>query len=161
MSSVVVDTNVLIVANNNAPQASPDCIVSCINKLVDIKESMIISVDSSYRIFNEYMDYNSFSGQPGMGDVFFKWLWNNQANIKHCEQVPITLSDDGLSFEEFPDDPALAAFDPSDRKFVAVANASQYNPNILNAVDSDWWNFNAQLESHGINIEILCPGQFT
>jgi hypothetical protein len=45
---------------------------------------------------------------------------------------------DPSNFEQFPDVPELAGFDPSDRKCVAVAFASQHRPEILNAIDTDW-----------------------
>ena len=79
-------------------------------------------------------------------------------NPDRCESVEITprndLEDD---FHEFPDDPALANFDRSDRKYVAVARASQQSPVILNATDSDWWHHRETFEKHGVVIEFLCP----
>jgi hypothetical protein len=59
-------------------------------------------------------------------------------------------------FEAFPDDPDLAAFDLSDRKFVAVTRASAHSPEVLNAVDTDWWTFRAPLLRHGVRVEFLC-----
>jgi hypothetical protein len=71
----------------------------------------------------------SSAGQPGPGDAFFKWLWDNQGHLDHCRQVSITRMKGGSrSFEEFPDDPDLARFDREDRKFVAVAIASGEQP---------------------------------
>ena len=60
-------------------------------------------------------------------------------------------------FKNFPDDPDLDDFDPDDRKFVAVALASGTAPEILNASDTDWWNYRRPLERHGINVKFLCP----
>ncbi|MBC6473672.1 MAG: hypothetical protein GDA48_13345 [Hormoscilla sp. GM102CHS1] len=61
------------------------------------------------------------------------------------------------NFQEFPQDPALADFDLSDRKFVALALAYPEKPPILNAVDSDWRNFHDRLSTHGVRVEFLCP----
>jgi len=103
----------------------------------------------------------SFSGQPGPGDAFFKWVWQNQQNPILCELVTIHPSvQGGDDFDEYPDNPELSEFDPTDRKFVAAARASKSSPPILNAVDSDWWNFRDVLHRHGLKIEFLCPGQF-
>jgi hypothetical protein len=60
-------------------------------------------------------------------------------------------------FAEFPDDDALRGFDVSDQKFVAVALASNEHPPILNAVDSDWWNYGPALARHDVVVENLCP----
>ncbi len=59
-------------------------------------------------------------------------------------------------FEEFPDDPALEGFDPDDRKFIAVAVAHPEGPPILQAVDSQWWDFRAAFRRNGIIVEFIC-----
>lgn len=161
MKAVVVDTNVLVVANQKVEQATPDCILACVSTLEKIKQKRITLLDSGMRILEEYRRYANLSGQPGLGDIFFKWLWNNQAHPKYCRIVDVTPKlDDPEDFEEFPNDPALEGFDRSDRKFVAVAMASQCNPVILNATDSDWWDFRKQLENHGLRIDFLCAELF-
>jgi hypothetical protein len=103
----------------------------------------------------------SLGGQPGFGDKFLKWVFYHQASPDHCELVEIHPRDGSEDdFVEFPDDPALARFDRSDRKFAAVARASQYNPAVLNATDSHWWIHRDALGRHGIVIEFLCHEQF-
>ena len=115
------------------------------------------------RILNEYIQQKelSFSGQPGVGDAFFRWALNNQANLLRCDLVEIhPRNNSEYDFEEFSDDPDLERFDQSDRKFVAVARANQHQPSILNLVDSDWWSFRESLVKHGVTVEFSCPGQF-
>ena len=158
MKAVVVETNVLIVANEKSEQATPDCILACVDALEKVRQKRITLLDSGMRIFDEYLRYASLSGQPGLGDSFMKWLWTNQAHPRHCQLINISpKSDDPEDFEEFPNDPALEEFDRSDRKFVAVAKASQRQSKIMNATDSDWWIFRKQLANHGITIKFLCP----
>lgn len=153
-----MDTNVAVVANGRTPQAGDRCVETCIAKLLEMTERHQVLLDEQGSILEEYRRHLSPSGQPGPGDAFFKWLWNNQANPQHCRQVPITPTDDkGRGFDEFPDDPDLASFDRADRKFVAVAVASGESPPILNASDSDWWNYRNALDRHGITIQFLCP----
>lgn len=154
----MVETNVLVVANNKSEQAGPECILACVKALEEIKQKRLTLLDSEMRIFDEYKKHAKFAGQPGLGDSFFKWLWNNQANKKYCRLVEITpLNDDPFNFEELPDDPALVDFDRSDRKFVAVALASKRKPKIVNATDTDWWHHKAALMKHRVTIEFLCP----
>lgn len=153
---VVIDTNVPIVANGKTEQAGPDCILACMAKLSHTRDECCVLLDSRNRILNEYSKKLSHSGEPGLGDGFFKWLFENQVNPEHCRQVPLKCHKN-RGFEEFPDDPNLRDFDEDDRKFVAVALASGTRPKVLNASDTDWWDHRQALQKHGVEIVFLCP----
>ena len=158
MKTFVVDTNVPVVANGAADHAPPDCVLACLDCIEKVKKRGIVLLDSAQLILKEYMNNLSLSGQPGAGDAFLRWVWINQANPLYCEIIPITPNPlDENDFEEFPDDPNLGGFDPSDRKFVAIAISSGKNPQVLNAVDTDWWNFRRALRQHGVRVKFLCP----
>ena len=157
MAAVVMDTNVAVVANAKTPQAGLDCVSACISTLIEARDRHRVLLDDQGMILEEYRRRLSPSGQPGPGDAFFKWLWDNHWNADHCRHVPVTPVPGQRSFEEFPDDPDLATFDRSDRKFVAVALASGEQPPILNASDTDWWNHRQALSRHGVEVRFLCP----
>lgn len=158
MADVVFDTNVPVVANGLAGQASKACVEACIDRLLQSRAEDVVLVDAGGLIFEEYQRYLAHRGQPGTGDAFFKWLWDNQANEAHCRRVPITsIHPDPRGFLEFPDDPRLATFDASDRMFVAVLVAAGSQPAIVNASDTDWWNARDVLAEHGVSIEFVCP----
>ena len=152
----MVDTNVPLVANGKAEQADLECEVACVRKLIQIQSEQRTLLDDKMLIMGEYRRNLSQSGQPGVGDAFFKWLWENQANEQHCRTVPLTVHAD-RGFVEFPDDARLRSFDLADRKFVAVALASGTAPQVLNASDTDWWYDRQTLAEHGIQIVFLCP----
>ncbi|MEM8810208.1 MAG: hypothetical protein AAGF01_29660 [Cyanobacteria bacterium P01_G01_bin.38] len=76
-------------------------------------------------------------------------------NQKHCDRTPITTHPT-RSFEEFPEDTQLDKFDLSDRKFVALSRTHSAKPPILNAVDSDWQEFESILAKY-VHIQFLCP----
>jgi hypothetical protein len=157
VKSVIVETNVIAVANGEAEQASPACVIACLDALEAARRKTVV-IDSNELCFKEYFRHASWSGQPGAGDEFAKWLWDRQAYTKHCERVALTpKSGEQDGFDEFPDDPELRGFDRSDRKFVAIAKASRRKPTILNATDTDWWNFRTPLGKNGIRIHFLCP----
>ena len=160
MSAVVVDTNVAIVANGRTPQAGPACVINCIDALARARSQGRIILDNLGRILQEYRRHLSAKGQPGVGDAFFKWIWDNQGNAAHCEIVEIHPRNGDEDYAEFPAAQELAGFHRKDRKFVAVALASKSNPEILNAVDQDWWDYRSELAGHGLRITFLCPGQF-
>jgi hypothetical protein len=164
MKRVVIDTNVLCVANGQSPQAGPACMLQVVERLDAVRKDDQVCLDQTGFILNEYLKQRlSLSGQPGVGDAFFKWLFQNQANPQHCRKVEVTpLNDEGTEFAEFPSDRRLARFDPADRKFVAVSRASGRRPAVvLNAVDSDWWECRQALQACGVPVEFLCPAQFT
>lgn len=134
---VVVDTNVPIVANGGTEQADPTCVLNCVASLREIQGDRVVLLDDKYLILQEYRENLGFSGQPGVGNAFFKWLFDNQGNPAHCKKVPVTIHS-VRGFEEFPDDPSLNLFDQDDRKFVAVVRASGTRPVVVNASDTDW-----------------------
>lgn len=163
MKAFVVDTNVLVVANGKADHASKDCIERSIDALKkEVQEGMLV-LDSGFRILSEYDNNARPTGQPGVGDRFYLWALKNRANPSVCELVSLTqIGNNTNAFHEFPhNDPALAGFDPSDYKFVAVALKSVNQPEIMNAVDSDWRNFEKPLRKHGVKIRFLCPVTMT
>lgn len=155
----IVDTNVPLVANDAAPQASASCIAICARKLDEIRKQHVLVLDDDWHIINEYTNNLRSSGQPGAGDAFLKWVLTNRDNPRRCSRVHLTPggAQDEQDFAEFPRDPALTGFDPSDRKFVAVAVAHGEHPPILNAHDSDWWEYRQALAQYHVRVEFLCP----
>ncbi len=158
---VVVDTNVAVVANRRGqPQPSLNCVQACANRLLQLQQAGRVAIDNRWLIIREYRNNLNESGQPGIGDRFFKWVLTNRNNPTWCEQVAITpLDNDEEVFQEFPADEALSKFDRSDRKFVAVALAHPQHPPILSALDTDWWEARHALSRNGVTIDLLCPNE--
>lgn len=155
MAEVVIDTNVLLVASQRHNQVSPQCVSACVERLTRVREKGCVVIDNAYRILNEYQNKLDANKGKGVGEAFLKWLMQNQANPRRVVQVNLRerATDD---FDEFPD-PALAAeFDPPDRKFVAVAHAHPRKPLVLQATDSKWLRWRAQLQTHGVRVEFVC-----
>ena len=152
----LVDTNVLISANGRETHADVQCQLACIEALEKIHSEEKVLLDSIGLIMDEYSGYCSYKGEPGVGDYFFKYIHDHQQVEDKCLVVTITR-DKEKGFVEFPDHPDLTSFDPSDRKFVAVAMASGLNPAICNATDSDWEEYKAALTDVRIKVVQLCP----
>jgi hypothetical protein len=155
---VVIDTNVPIAASERSGQASPACIRACQEAILEVlQDKRRLVLDDAGRIIQEYRQNLSPSGQPGLGDQFLKWVFTNWANPERCVLVAIAVKADApADFEEFPKVEGLDDFDPSDRKFVAVANAHLEKPPILQALDSKWWGWREALASAGIIVHFLC-----
>lgn len=154
----LVDTGVALVANGQADQASPACIVACTNALHDITRQGGLVLDSLGEIFTEYKNNLLQRGQRGPGDEFLLWVITNQWTPGRCDRVTLTRSSQAPPFyAEYPPNRALAGFDPSDCKFVAAANAHPDKPPILVSLDTDWANAKLALEEAGIRLRELCP----
>ena len=153
MTSFVVDTNVAIVANGRNTNADLKCQLSCAEKLRDVVcRRQVVVVDDRDLIFDEYRGYLNFAGVPGVGDMFFRYLFNHGYDETRVRRISITpCSDDRLGFKELPEND----LDKSDRKFLAAALVAQAT--ILNATDSDWSEQEALTKSLGVTVQQLCP----
>ena len=152
MTSFVVDTNVALAANGRNTHAKRPCQLACIEKLENICRQQVIVVDDKNLIFDEYKKSLNFAGAPGVGDKFFKHLFDHGYNKTRVRRVSITpCNDDRFGFTELPEND----LDKSDRKFLAAALVAQAT--ILNATDSDWSEQEALTQSLGVTVQQLCP----
>lgn len=157
----IVDTNVPLVANlAKDPLNISDDLVDCVDECIEAIEHVTsgqgrLVIDDGNEIFDEYRKKLSLSGQSGVGDRFMKWVHDHQYLFADQDRVSITKT--GGSYAEFPEHDDLHAFDRSDRKFVAVANAHPDKPPILEATDSKWWGWSTALANVGITVIFLCP----
>lgn len=154
--TVVVDTNVVLVANRQHADVSEACVVACARHLYWIVTGGRVAIDDGYRILAEYQNKTSPHVGKRPGDAFVKWLLRNNANPDRCDQVRV-VEHEQRGFESFPDDVRLRAFDPPDRKFVAVARAHHECPPIAQAADSKWLGWSEALRDHGVTVDFLCP----
>lgn len=152
----VVDTNVLLVANEQHSDISPEGVITCIQRLDHLRKSGCVVLDDGYEILREYSQKTKPNTGNRFGDAFLKWLLQNTGNPHFVEQVHIEKHPE-RGYAEFPDDPELHDFDSADRKFVAVAAAHPKCPRILQGSDSKWTEWSERLSVHGIEVEFLCP----
>lgn len=157
MKRAVVDTNVPIVANGRPdPSAgsrvpSLDCRLAAIDFLQALLLSGRVLLDLAGEIQAEYARHLNPSGQPSVGDRFY--LAVLQSAPQRIERIHLPKAADGR-FDDFPDNPTLASFDQSDRKFAALARRAKAP--VVVATDSDWVDFCAALVRSGVKVEFLC-----
>jgi hypothetical protein len=114
MNSSVVDTNVAVVANGRETHAGAGCQLECVRRLRELVQHGVVVLDRLGLILEEYRRHLCPAGQPGVGDAFLRHLFDHAYDPTTCELVEITdIPDDSRSFEEFPNDEALAGFDPT------------------------------------------------
>lgn len=156
MSATVVDTNVVLVANGQHADVSPECVSACALALQDVMRSGKLVLDDGFQILLEYQNKTQPKKGNRPGDAFVKWALNNRANARSIDQVTLRKNDERV-FDSFPDDPDLMNFDVPDRKFVAVSAVHPGKPPIAQAVDSKWLDWAPALQRHGIQVKFLCP----
>lgn len=156
MMRAVMDTNVVLVANGAHADASPACVIACIDRLQALMKDGKVIIDDEYRIVREYHNKTTPVKNKRPGDVFLLWLLKNRANTRHVEAVKLVeVSPD--SFDDFPDADLQEHVDPPDRKFLATAAAHPDRPPVWQATDCKWLDWWPSLQGVGVLVEFLCP----
>ena len=148
---IVVDTNVLIVANGNNEQADPECELACIETLQGAKSGkQTVLLDTSNLIMDEYNRRCSHSGKLA-GNAFFKFLHDYEHSRNNVIHIPIqeTPDENGGFANLLPN-----SFHKNDRKFLAVAKAG--DGRVVNATDSHWSEHADFIKSMGVCVCELC-----
>jgi hypothetical protein len=156
MTNWVVDTNVPIVANGRREPRdprppSPVCRLAAVKFLQRTLETGKIFVDLAGAIQAEYRTYLNPHGQPGVGDRFYLAILNSAPHM--LERVDLPRRTDG-EYAACPQSLIDAGFDPSDRKFAALAK--QQRATVANATDSDWLQHRLLLEAEAVKLHFVC-----
>lgn len=153
----MVDTNVPIVANgrpdpsNGGRVASVDCRIAAVEFLQAVRQDGVVLLDIGGEIEAEYHRNLIPSGQPGVGDQFYRTILNSAPHL--VERCDLPKRADG-EYAHLPQALIDVHFDPSDRKFAALA--AKENVPVVNAIDSDWMVHRAVLEEEHISVRFLC-----
>lgn len=156
MSRCVVDTNVAIVANGRPDPVdlrppSIACRMAAITFLQGVVAQGIVLLDLDGAIQDEYRRHLNPSGAPGVGDRFYQEVLHSAPTLIERVHLPKRL--DG-EYHDLPQSLIDTGFDPSDRKFAALANKEGVT--MYNATDSDWLEHAVTLATAGIQIHNLC-----
>lgn len=155
MAPAVIDTNVLLVANGSHRDVSRECQTACVQRLLAQQQGGVTVIDTGYRILSEYQTKTRPNQPKGVGDVFLKWLLQNQHNSTRVHQVELTEVSE-RTYSEFPDQALQASFDAPDRMFAAVAHAHTDKPPVWQAADCKWLDWWPALLAKGVKVEFLC-----
>ena len=78
----VVDTNVLVVANNRDTHVEVSCQLRCVEELARLAREEVVCVDDKWLIMREYEHRTRQKGQPTPGTVFYKHLCKKMGDSK-------------------------------------------------------------------------------
>lgn len=146
----VVDTNVPLVVRFS--ERHPRLLADACEQLLDdiISEGRAVVTDLAGEIMEEYFHRLNYSGAPTLGDVFVKWVFDNRWTWDASTRPDI----DPVGPYEYGvlagDD---ADFDPSDRKFIAVAKVA--GAPIHQAADTKWLDWGDALARHTVEVRFV------
>lgn len=156
MIRCVVDTNVPIVANgrpdlNGAPIPAIMCRIAAVQFLQDLFVEGRLVLDLAGDMQAEYRRHLNPAGQPGVGDRFYQIVLHSAPNLVERVELPRRADNE---YASLPQSLIDAGFDPSDRKFAAMAR--QENIPVYNSTDSDWIEAEFVLAAEAIEVRHLC-----
>jgi hypothetical protein len=143
----VVDTNVPLVVK--FPKGHPQELVDACEELLEaiIEHDGPVVTDQADEIVEEYFNQLNRSGQTTLGDAFAKWVFDRRWSWDESMRPDIE-PEGGSAYGALGGD--HESFDPSDRKFVAVAKRSRAP--IRQATDTKWLDWGDALERHEVEV---------
>ncbi len=155
MTGSVVDTNVAVVANGGADvTAAIECQLKCVEALQQIVKKGVLALDTDGDILAEYQKRLKPEGQPGVGDLFYRHVIDNQGNAKRVRTHDTGHLRANALRDAFAATSTLADFDADDRVFALCAVAA--NATVLTATDSDWADHEAGLRACRVKLKFVC-----
>lgn len=156
MTEVIVDTNVVVVSNEQNTDVVDSCVNACKRFIAGIASGRVVLLDAADEIRAEYAQAIRMGRPYQLGAQFLLHVLQHQYDSRHVRRVDLEKRPDG-GFADFPDTPELATFDRADRKFAVLARKT--GTAVANATDSDWADHVSALNAHGIAIDFLCGCQ--
>src|SRR5262245_56802768 len=105
MKDYVVDTNVAVVANGDAKNASVACRLAAVEFLGRIVARGRVILDREGDIQHEYRRHLNPSGQPGVGDRFYLLVLASAPQL--VRRIGLPKHPSARIYEDFPADAAL------------------------------------------------------
>lgn len=156
MIRCVVDTNVPVVANGRpagrcAHNPTVECRIAAVQFLQEVIAEGRLVLDVAGDMQAEYRRNLNPAGQPGVGDRFYQVILHSAPHL--VERIDLPKRTD-QEYAALPQSLIDAGFDPSDRKFAAMAK--QENIPVYNSTDSDWLEATDILVEEQIEVINLC-----
>jgi hypothetical protein len=153
MGEVIIDTNIMVVANRQNDLVTSSCMDACIQFLIHARASHTVLMDAGDEIRAEYANALKMGRPAELGAQFLMHIYREQGNPQHVRFVGLSKLPDG-SFSDFPTASELAGFDHSDRKFAVLGKTTGIP--VSNATDSDWVEHLNALVAHGVAVHFVC-----
>lgn len=154
MSKYIIDANVPLIAGTSVkdiPQDQLQCARKCldfIRKFMNNPQSGLV-LDAEGRVLREYRKAFEGKGEPNAATEFCIWAHQMPKDVQDYIHLTEIAENE---FQDYPKSDILAAFDPPDRKYIALAHVHPEKPPIVEASDSKWWGIKDELKKNGIEV---------
>lgn len=146
----VIDTNVFVVASCETHYLALTCL-EFLERIFEEEHTILIDDFYDQKSKNYISEIaNEYSSNLSSQDAAF-WILQKIRSYEPdgiIKRVVVKKDKNNKYYLNFPRDPKLKKFDKSDRKFVTVAILSNLDPEIVNAVDTDWKTFETILKKY-------------
>jgi hypothetical protein len=149
MNEVIVDTNIILIANEQNDKVAYFCYRACVKFLLENENSRVV-VDFERNIRREYANKIILDKPRGIGARFYIKLL--QYHPDKVRQVELNNIDD--DYPDFPKAASLEKFDRSDRKFAALSVKTGIS--VSAATDRGWVDFSDALFENGVKLNLIC-----
>ncbi len=155
MADHIIDTNVLLAASTiddesrfeGADHIPVEQLILVLNWLTDFRDDndRLLVLDAAYRLLNEYKNKLGDNADNNIGlRVIF-----DKMNTARWVDVPC----DAKGREKLPHSLDQAFDYRGDRKIIALSIADGLKNSIVNACDTDWYDWESKLVAEGIIVE--------
>ena len=146
----VIDTNVFVVASCETHYLALTCL-EFLERIFEEEHTILIDDFYDQKSKNYISEIaNEYSSNLSSQDAAF-WILQKIRSYEPdgiIKRVVVKKDKNNKYYLNFPRDQKLKKFDKSDRKFVTVAILSNLDPEIVNAVDTDWKTFETILKKY-------------
>lgn len=155
MDKYIIDANVILLSGTSVKDIPKDQLL-CAKKCVDFVKKFMenpkasLVLDAEGRILKEYRGAYTLGKDPNMAMQFS--IWVHQHMPRNAEDYISLKELKENEFENYPDSEKLKAFDPPDRKYIALAYNHEEKPPIVEASDSKWWGIREELNKKGMEV---------
>lgn len=159
---VAIDENVLVVANDlsrvsqNLPPICPDAGDECRLVSAEFLRNAVsmgnVILDANSEYFDKYRAHCSMQGQPGVGDMFLRAVFE-RGYTDWAHRVDIRTAAGNYAL---PHSILSSSFDNDDYLWLAGALNADQPASVVNAVDSDYQDHAALLSENRFTIVELC-----
>ena len=161
MSKYIIDTNLIYLSKTpvaDIPKEMLECARKCsifLEGFLKEKDPKIV-LDKNLLIYKEYRQaYESLKNSaPNVATIFCDWFFKYLQKIPQNDFIFLKTDASG-NFVDYPSSQSFDKFDPSDRKFIALANAHHEHPPIVEASDCKWWGIKDDLKAIGLEVKFI------
>ena len=157
----IIDTNVPLTAAGINENVTLLCKQHCVRVVNLVRNRAIcIVIDRDGEVLREYANkvHQKRSSLLDLAGLFLIYVRSNSGYKERVHQIHLRKVNG--EYADWPQDQTLTGFDPSDKKWVALALAFRQQTGqdapVAYAIERGWDKYGEALNQHGVVLEHLC-----